>query len=218
MYLSLLLRVSRRSRSSSSPSRSNFSASFLASSSLPRLISGLRFLGWLERRSDLRGHRRLIGEPTSSPWPPWLARPDKFSVDRLARKCRTSTGLRIRGELQGEHCKNIIKTQLKGIVNWIIMYIHKKIGIKIRQCGKSKYQSMDNSKPSLFAVYNTSWQSGGLISISNKYLWKETNQLPIHIRKHKWKWIGHRLRQPDGTIEKICFTVEAPRTKKDRKT
>ena len=102
-HLSLLHKVSRRSLSSSSPSRNNFSASLLASSSLPLFPSGLWFMDRHEWRRDLRGHRRLMGEPTNSPWPPWLVRPNRFSVDLLAKIWRTSTGLRIRGELQGEH-------------------------------------------------------------------------------------------------------------------
>jgi len=102
-HLSQLHKVSRRSLSSSSPSRNNFSASLLASSSLPLFPSGLWFMDRHEWRRDLRGHRRLMGEPTNSPWPPWLARPKRFSVDLLAKIWRTSTGLRIRGELHGEH-------------------------------------------------------------------------------------------------------------------
>ena len=102
-HLSQLHKVSRRSLSSSSPSRNNFSASLLASSSFPLFPSGLWFMDRHEWRRDLRGHRRLIGEPTNSPWPPWLARPNRFSVDLLAKIWRTSTGLRIRGELHGEH-------------------------------------------------------------------------------------------------------------------
>jgi hypothetical protein len=122
-HLSRLLSVSRRSLNSSSPSRNNFSASLLASSSLPLFTSGLWFLDWPERRSDLRGHRRLIGEPTNSPWPPWLARPDRFSVDLLAKKWRTSTGLRIRGELHGEHYKMDIKYN-KTLRNGVTILVH----------------------------------------------------------------------------------------------
>ena len=50
------------------------------------------------------------------------------------------------------------------------------------------------------------------LNTSNEDLWKETDELLIHteIRKHKWKWIGHILRKPDGLIE-TWFTVEPPR-------
>jgi len=45
--------------------------------------------------------------------------------------------------------------------------------------------------------------------ISNKDLWKETDQLPIHIeiRKRKWKWIGHILSKLDGAIEKMRSSI-----------
>ena len=64
--------------------------------------------------------------------------------------------------------------------------------------------SPDLSKPSLIAVHDASWRSGGLIGYLTKILLKETDQLPIHIeiRKRKWKWIGHTLREPDGGIKK----------------
>ena len=41
--------------------------------------------------------------------------------------------------------------------------------------------------------------------LSNENLWKETNQLPIHIEIRKRKWIGHTLRKLDGAIEKGAF-------------
>jgi len=63
----------------------------LAPSSVLLATSGLR------RASDFLDHLRLTGEPLSK------GTRDKLSEDLLAMKCRMSTGLRIRGELQGEH-------------------------------------------------------------------------------------------------------------------
>jgi hypothetical protein len=52
-----------------------------------------------ERLMERLVHRLRDGEPTSIG--PGI---DRFSVDRLAKKWRTSTGLKILGELHGEAC------------------------------------------------------------------------------------------------------------------
>lgn len=40
--------------------------------------------------------------------------------------------------------------------------------------------------------------------IKNEDLWRETGQVQVkmQIRERKWRWLGHTLRKPDGTIEK----------------
>ncbi len=48
---------------------------------------------------DLRDHLRLTGDPSTGTR-------DKLSEERLAMKCRISTGLKILGELHGEHYNN----------------------------------------------------------------------------------------------------------------
>jgi hypothetical protein len=40
--------------------------------------------------------------------------------------------------------------------------------------------------------------------ISNEDLWEATGEIPIgnQIKERKWRWIGRKLRKPDGAIEK----------------
>ena len=40
--------------------------------------------------------------------------------------------------------------------------------------------------------------------ISNQKIWKQTNQRPIEeeIGKRRWRWIGHTLRKPGGSISR----------------
>jgi hypothetical protein len=53
---------------------------------------------------------------------------------------------------------------------------------------------------SLQCIINIRWPE----IISNKDVWKIMNQQPIaiQIKRRKWRWIGHTLRKPTGSIEK----------------
>ena len=48
--------------------------------------------------------------------------------------------------------------------------------------------------------------------VSNTTLWKITKQLPIEneIKKRKWRWIGHTLRNPPETITRQAITWNPP--------
>jgi hypothetical protein len=43
--------------------------------------------------------------------------------------------------------------------------------------------------------------------MSYEDLWEVTKQEPItaQIRKRKWRWVGHTLRKPEGSIEKAAL-------------
>lgn len=96
-YLFLLLKESSLCLSSASSSCSSCSASRWVFSSLSRTPSGLRCRIGPERLMERLVQRLRDGEPTSMG--PGI---DRFSVDRLAKKWRTSTGLKILGELHGD--------------------------------------------------------------------------------------------------------------------
>jgi hypothetical protein len=98
-YLFLLLSESSLCLSSASSSCNSCSASRWVFSSLSRTPSGLRCRMGPERLMERLVQRLRDGEPTSIG--PGI---DRFSVERLAKKWRTSTGLKILGELHGEAC------------------------------------------------------------------------------------------------------------------
>ena len=52
-------------------------------------------------------------------------------------------------------------------------------------------------------ILNSRWPE----RISNKDLWRRTKQQPmdVQIRKRKWRWIGHTLRNPPSSI--TCQTL-----------
>lgn len=95
-YLWRCVMASRRSLSSSSVSRSSFSASSCWLARCALCADGERCL-----RKERRVHRRFTGDGAGEPKPSIT----RFSEERLESMWRTSTGLSIRGEPQGEHCK-----------------------------------------------------------------------------------------------------------------
>jgi hypothetical protein len=103
-YRFLLLSESSLCLSSASSSCSNCSASRWVFSSLSRTPSGLRCRMGPERLMERLVHRLRDGELMSIG--PGI---DRFSVERLAKKWRTSTGLKILGELHGEAYSTVLK-------------------------------------------------------------------------------------------------------------
>ncbi|VDO78224.1 unnamed protein product [Schistosoma margrebowiei] len=47
-----------------------------------------------------------------------------------------------------------------------------------------------------------------LVFINNNLLWERTNQIPVEeeIRKKRWKWIGHTLREAPNSVTRQALT------------
>ena len=62
----------------------------------------------------------------------------------------------------------------------------------------SKLQTFINH--CLRRILNIHW----LEVISNEELWRRTEEIemPMHIKRWKWKWIGHALRKGNGAIKR----------------